>query len=95
VVKFKLEITELAEIEFISGFHYYETQQAGLGSQFELQVDILISKIIDNPFLFQRRFKHFREALIKKFPYFIVYEISGNLIIIHSFFHTSRNPKSK
>jgi toxin ParE1/3/4 len=95
VAKYKLEITEFAEIEFSNGFNYYESQQIGLGNHFELEADVLLSKISDNPFLFQRKFKHFREAVFRKFPYFIVYEINGNLIIIHSFFHTRRIPKSK
>ncbi|MBI2966516.1 MAG: hypothetical protein HYY40_01715 [Bacteroidetes bacterium] len=43
----------------------------------------------------QTKYKNFREALLKRFPYLIVYEIVKDKTVIHSFFHTSRNPKKK
>ena len=54
-----------------------------------------MDKLKVNPYLFQRKYKHYREAVFKKLPYYIFYEIIGNLVIVHSFFHASRNPKGK
>jgi plasmid stabilization system protein ParE len=95
MVKFKIEITENAESEYISGFQYYEQQVIGLGVKFELEADVLLKQISENPYLFQRKFKHYREAIFRKFPYFIVFEIVDSLIVVHSFFHTSRHPNNK
>lgn len=92
---FKLEITILAEEEYSSAFHYYEEKQSGLGDKFEKEADGLMDKLKVNPYLFQRKYKHYREAVFKRFPYFIVYEIIDNSVIVHSFFHASRNPKRK
>lgn len=92
---FKIEITVLAEQEYSSAFHYYEEQQSGLGDKFENETEYLINKLKANPYVFQRKYKHYREAVYKKFPYYIVYEIMDNTVIIHSFFHASRNPKRK
>ena len=92
--QFKVEITTLAEEEFNSVFQYYEQQQKGLGIKFSKEIDIIIAELKLNPFLFQRHFKHYREAVLKKFPYFIVYEIIEKRVIIHSFFHTKRNPNN-
>ncbi len=92
---YKIEITLLAEEEYSSAYYYYEDQQAGLGNRFEKEADHLIDKLKENPFLFERRYKHYREANFKKFPYFIVYEIINNSVIIHSFFHSRRNPTRK
>ena len=92
---YKLEITIPAEEEYASAFHYYEKQQQGLGRKFEKETDRLIEQLKLNPYLFQRKFKHYREAIFRIFPYFIVYEIVNETIFIHSFFHTSRNPKKK
>jgi plasmid stabilization system protein ParE len=92
---FKLEITLLAEEEYSSAFHYYEEQQSGLGDKFENETEYLLDKLKANPYLFQRKYKHYREANFKRFPYYIVYEIIDNSVIIHSFFHANRNPKRK
>jgi plasmid stabilization system protein ParE len=92
---FKLEITTLAEEEYSSAFHYYEEQQLGLGDKFEKETDYLMDKLKQNPYLFQRKYKHYREAVFKRFPYFIIYEIIDNSVIVHSFFQANRNPKRK
>ncbi len=92
---FKVIFNELAEREFVNSFQYYEEQQVGLGQKFESELAKILSKISKNPFLFQRKFKHYREAPLEKFPYFMVYEIFEKKVIINSIFHTSRNPKTK
>lgn len=92
---YTLEITILAEEEYSAAFHYYQDQQHGLGNKFEKESEYLLDRLKMNPYLFQRKFKHYREAVFKRFPYYIVYEIIENSIIIHSFFHASRNPKRK
>lgn len=92
---FKLEITTLAEEEYSSAFHYYEKQEVGLGDKFEREADHLMDKLKQNPHLFQRKYKHYREAVFKRFPYFIIYEIIDDSVIVHSFFHANRNPKRK
>ena len=94
-MSFKIEITSLAEEEYASAFHYYEEKQAGLGLRFEKEAGLIIGKLKQNPYLFQRKYKHYREAIFKRFPYFMVYEIIGNSVIVHSFFHMKRNPKRK
>jgi hypothetical protein len=92
---YKIQISTLAEEEYLSAYKYYENQQYGFGEKFEKEADFLIDKLKVNPFLFQRKYKHYREAILKRFPYFIVYEIIDNTIIIHSFFHAHRNPTRK
>ncbi len=92
---YKILITELAENEFVSAYQYYELQQIGLGLRFEAEIEIIFKHLISNPFIFQRNYKHYREAPLKIFPYFIVYELYGKTVIINSIFHTSRNPKGK
>ncbi|MBP9068506.1 MAG: type II toxin-antitoxin system RelE/ParE family toxin [Bacteroidia bacterium] len=94
-MSFKIEITTLAEEEYSSAFHYYEQQLSGLGDKFEKETELLMDKLKVNPYLFQRKYKHYREALFKRFPYYIVYEIMDSSVIIHSFFHANRDPKRK
>ncbi len=85
----------MAEEEYSSAFLFYQEQVLGLGDKFEKEVDYLITQLKRNPFLFERRYKHYREAVFKGFPYFIVYEIIESTVVVHSFFHAKRNPKRK
>jgi len=67
---YNIKITRFAEQEYALAYVYYESVEKGLGNEFEKQVDSIITHIKSNPHLFQRKFKHYREALLKKFPYF-------------------------
>lgn len=92
---FVVEISEFAENEIISAFKYYENKSNGLGNRMINEIDEIIKFLEIYPFIFQKKHKQYREAILNKFPYFIVYEIKKDKVILLSFFHTSRNPKSK
>lgn len=92
---YKITFATLAETEIIAAYNFYEDKQKGLGERFLTAIQTSINSIKLNPFIYQRKHKHFREGLLKKFPYFLVYEIIGDSVVIVSVFHTSKNPKSK
>lgn len=95
MVAYKIAFTTLAETEIIETYNFYEDKQKELGERFLKAIQTTSNSLKLNPYIYQRKHKHFREALVKKFPYFLVYEIIGNTIVIVSVFHTSKNPKSK
>jgi ParE-like toxin of type II ParDE toxin-antitoxin system len=92
---YNLIITEKAFEEYSDAFWFYENSRVGLGDEFEMEVENLIELICKNPFSFPRKYKRFREVPTRKFPFLIVYEIILETVVIHSVFHTKRNPDSK
>ena len=92
---FSISLTQKSEQEFIDAVIYYETQQRGLGERFQNSINILLNNICKNPFAYQRKFKHYREAISKPFPYLVVYEINENEIVVVAIFHAKQNPKKK
>jgi plasmid stabilization system protein ParE len=92
---YKVVVTEKAEVEYENAYWFYEERQAGQGKRFQHEVGQLLKIIKEYPLLFHRKHKQFREALMIRFPYFIVYEIILKTVVVHSFFHTSKNPKKK
>jgi hypothetical protein len=90
-----LVFTSKSENEFIDSAIYYETKQKGLGYKFSESVNEILNSISKNPFAYQRKYKHYREAVLKVFPFTVIYEIKDNEIIINAIFHTKRNPKKK
>lgn len=93
--KHRLRLTEKAQTEYIDAFLYYENKQEGLGARFEKEVDELITLIQEAPLLFSKKYKSFREPLLKNFPYLVVFEIIEEVIVVHSFFHAKQNHKKK
>jgi toxin ParE1/3/4 len=92
---FSISLTQKSEQEFIDAVVYYETQQPGLGVRFQNAINKLLLSICKNPFAYQRKYKHYREAISKPFPYIVVYEISGAEIVVLAIFHAKQNPKKK
>ena len=93
---FKIIILPLAEKEIDESIEFYESRSKGLGKQFLVYLKSYLKVLIKNPELFEiKKQPYYRELTLVKFPFVIIYEIIGNEVIIHSVFHTSRNPQRK
>ncbi len=86
-----------AEKEYLESVIWYENSLIGLGQSFFTEIENALKQIQKKPLLFPQKNTQFREAVVKKFPYVIVYEIKEPIhqINILSVFHTKRNPKKK
>ena len=78
-------------------FDWYEVRSEGLGLRFVELIDKSLKLISQNPESFPAKINNYREFVLNKFPYIIVYEYSKeqNAIYILHIFHTKRNPKQK
>ncbi|MEO8760062.1 MAG: type II toxin-antitoxin system RelE/ParE family toxin [Bacteroidia bacterium] len=92
---YKLIVTERAVAELESACLYYNKQQASLGFELEEEIFILFEMIQENPLLFPVKFAHIHEAVVKRFPFVINYEVIGKKIIVLSLFHAKQNPRKK
>ncbi len=81
--------------EINDAYEWYEIQSKGLGELFLKGLDKCFENIRMNPFLFEMKYLKFRQALTKKFPYLVIFEVDGDNIIIYHDMHSSRNPKLK
>lgn len=94
-MSFTLVIKEEAYGDLQDAYDYYEEQVKGLGDRFLNAVREKISYIRKHPFHFNAVEEEFRQALVDRFPFLILYEVSGYEIVVYAFFHCSRNPKRK
>jgi toxin ParE1/3/4 len=92
---YKLIIKEEAYEDLQGAYDYYEKKRSGLGEEFIEAVKEKIAYIKVYPLHFSKVEKDFRQTLIDRFPYLLIYELSGKEIIVYSFFHTSQDPKNK
>lgn len=93
--KYNLEITQEAVSEIEDAYYYYEEQQAGLGDIFQKFLDKCFKSIMNSSSGFKKVVDERRQAVVKKFPFVVVYEVIDNNIIAFAVFHTSRNPQDK
>jgi len=81
-----------ALVEMQEGFIWYEKQKDGLGDEFIEEIESCYRKLIDNPQRFSYINAIYRRIKTNRFPYVLVYEIDGNVIVIISIRHTKRQP---
>ena len=87
----RIEILDEAEADLIEGYHFYEAQDAGLGSYF---LDSLFSDIDS---LLIHAGVHavvfgYRRCLSKRFPFAVYYSVEGELIRVSAVLDCRRNP---
>lgn len=81
-----------AKADLLDAFHWYQQQRQGLGHDFKLCVEDVISKIQRNPFSHKEIIKNVRRSVTKRFPFGIFYIIKGKKIIVLAVLHARRNP---
>ncbi len=94
---FHIVFHQQADEEYLEAYSWYGWQKPGLEDRFALAINETLQKNAANPQYFGYIKKPFREAVVKIFPYVIVFTIEAkeNAVVISSIFHASRNPKHK
>lgn len=91
-----IKVLPLAEKEIDAAIEFYESRSKDLGKRFLTYLKSYLKVLKTNPELFEiKKQPCYRELTLVKFPFVIIYEIFENEIIIHSVFHTSKNPQRK
>ena len=72
---------------------WYEERVSGLGAEFLLSADACFNSILHNPQMYPQVYKSARKALLRRFPYQILFVEEEEQITILAVFHSKRNPK--
>ena len=70
----KVEYHPSTVADLNAAISHYDRQRAGLGSLFRAEVYALIDRVIEDPQLYAE-VKGVRRALVKRFPYSVVYRL--------------------
>ena len=84
---------KLAEKELLDARDYYDELVFGLGRKFILEIEYVLKRIRSNPLEFPVYFNEFRIALLRKFPFPIIFRIDRGRIYILAIAHQKRKPK--
>ena len=91
------KISSVAQQELRKSAKWYDKQLTGLGLAFADSIYAAADHICKHPESYSFKKKQFREFVVKRFPFVVVYEYIEveELINILHVFHTSRNSKLK
>ena len=88
----KVLLGEAAKVELENAIEWYELQNEGLGGRFAQAIDITVKRIALYPEISSTLVKEIRRAIVKGFPYGIIYSIKDEYIEIISVAHSHRKP---
>lgn len=88
----KIEILEIARMEFEEAKEFYEIEQSGLGARFEDEIRNSLLRIQQFPQAWQFERREIRRYILHKFPYKILYSIQDDKIVVLAFAHLHRKP---
>lgn len=91
----KVIVKEEAIKEIIDAAVWLESKQRKLGQKFVTDFEKTSDYISLHPEGFQVKYKEFRQALMKQFPFVITYEIDYDKIIIYAVMHGHRRPRKR
>ena len=91
-MKYVVSFEEEAEYEYLEAIAWYEKECAGLGMELLLEVENSLDTLRLNAY-FEIRYLDLRLLNVKRFPYQLIYRLTGNEIKIVSFFHGHRDPE--
>jgi plasmid stabilization system protein ParE len=83
-----------AQAELMEAVAYYESQKQGLGSQFAEEVKRTIQRILQYPEAWSPISKRTRRCRTNKFPYGVIYQVRGEVLLIVAVMHLHREPRA-
>ena len=79
--------------DIVEASEWYDTEREGLGAHFESNVEDTLERIRQNPALFPVYRGRTRRALVKTFPYGILFFQEDDEILVAAVLHHHRDPK--
>ncbi len=87
-----IRLLPIAIDELNVGVDWYESKREGFGEVLLTTVRDLLRDIANNPRMHGVVYREVRKAVLRQFPYVIMYRLETTEIVVISVFHTSRDP---
>ncbi|MBC7856013.1 MAG: type II toxin-antitoxin system RelE/ParE family toxin [Pirellulaceae bacterium] len=93
----KLRVLSAAEKEVTKAAVWYDKRQAGLGTDFFLEYERAVSQIEMHPLRYAKletvkTARDIRQFFLHRFPYYVVYELVSDEIVVLAVSHSARRP---
>jgi plasmid stabilization system protein ParE len=91
----ELRLRPEARLDLEAAARWYEAQEQGLGRQFLDEVRLTFERIRANPEAYSSGYRGTRRALIRRFPYGVIYlpVAATGISVVLAVLHCGRDPK--
>ena len=79
--------------DIAEAYDWYEERREGLGGEFLEQVNDCMESLQRHPEMCPFIHESYRRAVVRRFPYVILYEHSDDDVTVYAVFHASRDPE--
>lgn len=83
-----------ARDELAEAIAYYDARQEGLGSAFSEEIKRTIERILRYPEAWFKLSERTRRCRVNKFPYGVIYQMRGEVLLVVAVMHLHREPKT-
>lgn len=87
-----LVLRSQAEEDLAAAALWYEEQLLGLGREFLDEADKVFRQITHFPESHPARHRHFRRALLRRFPFGVFYAVEPDNIVVLTVIHLAQDP---
>lgn len=94
-MKYSVVVLEQVFEELNEAAMYYEERQVDLGKSLFEEWEKAVISIQKNPEQYAKKYKNFRQSILSRFPYLVVFELDATDIVIYRFIHARRHPKKR
>jgi plasmid stabilization system protein ParE len=91
-MKLRLVISDLAEGDLADAIGWYQHIRPGLESDLTLCIEQALDRILVHPEAFPVVMSGVRRAVVRRFPYSIVYRVRQDRVEVEAIFHASQDP---
>lgn len=85
--------TPQARADYIEAVDWYACLSPALGQRLRAMFRLIRQRLAENPHQFPVLKMDLRRALLRDFPYAVIFRILDTRVVIIAFFHTSRGPR--
>jgi len=90
----RLRFSPEARLDVLDARSWYELRASGLGTEFARAVDVAASAILRFPAAFPVVHGPVRKAVMRRFPYSLLFVLEKEEITVLGCFHQRRDPRS-
>lgn len=88
----RIEFLDAAGAEYRAAVDYYDGENPGLGGEFADEIARTTARIVAFPDAWQKLSRRTRRCRVERFPYGVVYQKRGNVILVVAVMHLKREP---
>lgn len=86
-----VRLSRLAHAEVAEIHAWYDARQLGLGQEFRQELDRVMGLIGEHPTMFSVAFDSMRRVMLRRFPYFVLYEVFPDAVVVLGVIHGARD----